>query len=228
VPTLYFSYSGKIDSSRGSTVPPRPELQVARVNDSETSAAHGPAIAPLLTAVVVNYNAWPDVAALVSALAVSPEVVSGLCEVVVVDNASSGPVPATLRTPPKGVRLIARGDNGGFAVGVNAGWQASRSPWLLLLNPDVVAGDGLLARVVERVKSYQPGAEPGVIGFALRNPDGTRQPSVGSFPNLARTVWGQLIPRSRRKYQAIWRTRPGPVAWSQVPACWSTPRCSRR
>ena len=131
------------------------------------------------------------------------------------DNASDGPVPGLLRTPPPGVRLIARQENGGFAVGVNAGWRAARSPWLLLLNPDVVAGDGLLASVVDRVRRFgdRDDPAPGVVGFGLRNPDGTRQPSVGTFPNLARAVWEQLIPRSRRKYQAVWRTKPGPVAW---------------
>lgn len=169
------------------------------------------ATGPLLTAVVVNYNAWPDVCRLVAALAASPEVAGGVCEVVVVDNASAGPVPPPLRTPAPGVRLIARQENGGFAVGVNAGWRASRSPWLLLLNPDVVAGDGLLAAVVTRVRGFT--SAPGVVGFGLRNPDGTRQPSVGTFPNLSRAVWEQLIPRSRRKYQAVWRTKPGPVAW---------------
>jgi len=169
----------------------------------------------LVSVVIVNYNAWPDVAALVGSLSASPEVSGGVCEVVVVDNASDGPVPPTLRSPAPGVRLIVRGDNGGFAVGVNAGWRAARGRWLLLLNPDVVAEAGLLARVVERVRRYEADRRgaPGVVGFGLRNPDGTRQPSVGTFPNLGRTVWEQLIPRSRRKYQAVWRTRPGPVAW---------------
>ncbi|MCA1686709.1 MAG: glycosyltransferase family 2 protein, partial [Planctomycetia bacterium] len=170
---------------------------------------------PLVTAVIVNYNSWPDVARLVASLAATPEVGSGRCEVVVVDNGSEGPVPASLRAPGPGVRLIARGENGGFAVGVNAGWKAARSPWLLLLNPDVVAGEGLLASVVERVRRFDadPGRAPGVVGFGLRNPDGTPQPSVGTFPTLLRAVWEQLIPRSRRKYQAVWRTKPGPVAW---------------
>lgn len=174
-----------------------------------------PTALPVVSAVIVNYNAWPDVAALVASLAASPEVAGGVCEVVVVDNASDGPVPASLRRPPPGVRVIARAENGGFAVGVNAGWRAARGRWLLLLNPDVVAGAGLLARVVAKVGRYEsdPGGVPGVVGFGLRNPDGTRQPSVGTFPNLARTVWEQLIPRSRRKYQAVWRTRPGPAAW---------------
>jgi GT2 family glycosyltransferase len=52
-----------------------------------------------------------------------------------------------------------------------------------------------------------------VVGFGLRNADGSRQPSVGPFPNLWRSLLGQLIPRSRRKYQAGWRTSPGAVAW---------------
>jgi GT2 family glycosyltransferase len=99
-------------------------------------------------------------------------------------------------------------------VGVNAGWRASRGLWLLLINPDVVVPTGWLGRVVERVEGYESAPEaPGVVGFALRNPDGTRQPSVGIFPTLGRAVWGQLIPRTRRKYQAVWRTRAGEVDW---------------
>lgn len=191
--------------------------KVARVNRPEDRrpTPASPPRSPLVTAVIVNYNAWSDVSALVGSLADSPEVAQGLCEVVVVDNASEGPIPSAFRSDRKGVRLIARGDNGGFAVGVNTGWRASQSPWLLLLNPDVVAGDRLLSDVVEQVRRFEqdcPSA-PGVVGFALRNPDGSHQPSVGTFPNLARTVREQLIPRSRRKYQAVWRTRPGPVAW---------------
>jgi N-acetylglucosaminyl-diphospho-decaprenol L-rhamnosyltransferase len=170
---------------------------------------------PLVTAVIVNYNAWPDVTELVAQLAAEPEVASGHCAVVVVDNASDGLMPAWWQTPRPGVRLIVREENGGFAVGVNAGWRASRSPWVLLLNPDVVADAGLLGRVVGRVRRFEAEEteEAGVVGFGLRNPDGTRQPSVGTFPSLGRTLWEQLIPRSRRKYQAVWRTRPGTVAW---------------
>ncbi len=170
---------------------------------------------PLVSVVIVNYNSWPDVAALVSSLSASAAVTDGVCEIVVVDNASDGPVPESLTVTTPGVALILRPENGGFAVGVNAGWRAARGRWILLLNPDVVADEGLLARVVDRARGYKadPTGAPGVVGFGLRNPDGTRQPSVGTFPNLGRTVWEQLIPRSRRKYQAGWRTKPGPVDW---------------
>jgi N-acetylglucosaminyl-diphospho-decaprenol L-rhamnosyltransferase len=168
---------------------------------------------PRVTAIIVNYNSWPDVARLAAALAQSPEVAAGLCEVVVVDNASDAPPPPGLPAP--GVRLILRGDNGGFAAGVNAGRHAAAAEWLLVLNPDVVPGPDFLARVVERLEHFgrRPEGIPGVVGFALRNADGTRQPSVGALPSLVRSVWEPLIPRSRRKYQAGWRTRPGPVPW---------------
>ena len=170
---------------------------------------------PALTVVIVNYNGWPDVARLVESLAGTASVRSGACEVVVVDNASEGPLPAELTAPRPGVRLVLRPENGGFAVGVNAGRAAARGPWLLVLNPDVVVPEGQLDAIAARAGRLPAAATnaPGVVGFGLLNPDGTRQPSVGTFPGLVRSLWEQLIPRSRRKYQAGWRTKPGPVDW---------------
>jgi GT2 family glycosyltransferase len=162
--------------------------------------------------VIVNYNTWQDVSNLVASLTSAPEVLNGLAEILVVDNASSTPPPRALLDPAPGVRLILRDENGGFAVGVNTGWRASRGDWLLLLNSDVAAEANLLGKVVERVRRLSE-ATVGVVGFGLLNGDGTRQPSVGRFPNLLGSVREQLIPRSRRKYQAIWRTQPGPVDW---------------
>lgn len=173
---------------------------------------------PLLSVVIVNYESWSEVRRLVESLEVTPEVANGLCEVIVVDNASPSRPPADLWQASgrgSGTRFLARADNGGFSAGVNAGWQAARSPWLLVLNPDVLIPDGELSSIVTRIVQYEadPSQAPGIVGFKLLNPDGTRQPSVGVFPNLVRTVCGQLIPRSRRKYQPGWRTRSGPVAW---------------
>jgi len=168
---------------------------------------------PRLAAVIVNYRSWPDVVRLASELASAPEVAAGLAEVVVVDNASGDPIPPEFQGRTTGLRLIARPDNGGFAVGVNAAWKATSAHWLLLLNPDVVADRTLIRRTLERLGRIPEGSPTGVIGFGLRNPDGSRQPSVGAFPGLARTLREQFIPRSRRKYQAGWRTLAGPVDW---------------
>src|SRR5262249_9753179 len=114
-----------------------------------------------------------------------------------------------------GLRLIARPENGGFAAGVNTGWHVARSPWLLVLNPDVAVARGFLAQVFERLERYDSESTGpyGIVGFCPRNPDSSPQGSVGRFPTLAGTIREQFIPRSRRKYQSAWRIRSGPVDW---------------
>jgi N-acetylglucosaminyl-diphospho-decaprenol L-rhamnosyltransferase len=175
----------------------------------------GSASRPRLTIVIVNYESWADTVRLLGSLASQPEVQGGACEVVVVDNASRGPVPAELSSPRPGVRLIARTDNGGFAAGVNAGWQAARSPWFLVLNPDVEVAAGFVHRVFDRLDRFDARGDdaPGIVGFGLLNADGSTQGSVGRFPSLARSIREQFIPRSRRKYQPGWRSRAGRVDW---------------
>ena len=170
---------------------------------------------PWLTIVIVNYNGWDDVARLAGTLANAPEVASGACEVIVVDNASDGSIPSELLPPAFGVRLILRDNNGGFAVGVNAGWKASRASWLLLLNPDVETDPTMIGQVLARIRVHEGHSDgpPGIVGFRLENPDGSTQPSVGVAPGVFRSLMGQFIPRSRRKYQSDWRVRNGSVPW---------------
>jgi N-acetylglucosaminyl-diphospho-decaprenol L-rhamnosyltransferase len=168
-----------------------------------------------LTVIVVNYDGWPDVLSLLSRLEEEPEFLSGACQVVVVDNASLGPPPECRALRRPGLQLVLRPDNGGFAVGVNAGWRLSRSRWLLLLNPDVDVEPGTIGRIFDRIDALdaRPEGPPGIVGFGLRNADGSSQGSVGVFPSLARTVREQFLPRSRRKYRSESRVRPGPVDW---------------
>jgi N-acetylglucosaminyl-diphospho-decaprenol L-rhamnosyltransferase len=179
----------------------------------QTEESNGPE--PRLTVIVVNYESWPDVLRLVESLTTEAEWRSGHCQVVVVDNASRGPIPEAISGSRPGLAVVARPDNGGFAVGVNTGWRASRSRWLLVLNPDVEITGGFLGRIFARLDHYDtdPNGPPGIVGFGLRNPDGSPQGSVGAFPTLARSIWEQFLPRSRRKYQPGWRIRPGSVDW---------------
>ncbi len=168
-----------------------------------------------LTIIVVNHESWPDALRLTAALVADPCFRQGQCQIVVVDNASRGPVPEAFLAPCPGLRLVARPQNDGFAAGVNAGWRVARSPWLLVLNPDVEVAGGFLGQVLARLGPYEadPDGPPGIVGFGLLNPDGSPQGSVGTYPSLARTIREQFIPRSRRKYQAGWRIRSGRVDW---------------
>lgn len=175
---------------------------------------------PVLSVVIVNYDSWSEVRRLVATLDGTSEVAAGRVEVIVIDNASPGRPPVDLlETRFQGTRILPQADNGGFSAGVNAGWRAARGRWLLVLNPDIVVPAGTLPAIVAKIAGLEaeaksePDRVPAIVGFKLLNPDGTRQPSVGAFPSLLRTVWEQLIPRSRRKYQPDWRIRTGPVDW---------------
>jgi GT2 family glycosyltransferase len=168
-----------------------------------------------VSVVIVNYESWADVAFLVKTLAESAEVRDGRWEVIVVDNASRGDVPLTLQSPPDGVRVIFNGRNVGFAAGVNLGCASARGSWILLLNPDVAIDVGFPGQVQERIAHYEvrPSGRPGLVGFALRNEDGSAQPSVGIEPSLIRSLRGQFIPRARRKYRAASLMTAGEVPW---------------
>jgi GT2 family glycosyltransferase len=125
----------------------------------------------------------------------------GEAEVVVIDNHSpSHPiVPRLRRMPDLSLRRWKR--NRGFARAVNEGCRLSRGDWVLLLNPDMKLEPGFLDQVLDRADRLTV-AEPmaGIVGFRLRNADGSRQLSTGPFPTLANTLGRLFLPRWRRKY----------------------------
>jgi len=60
-----------------------------------------------------------------------------------------------------------------------------------------------------------PAADPnaGVVGFQLRNRDGSRQASTGPFPTFSSTLGGLLLPRARRKCRHRPTDARSPVPW---------------
>jgi N-acetylglucosaminyl-diphospho-decaprenol L-rhamnosyltransferase len=169
---------------------------------------------PILSIVIVNYCLWEETGHLVEQLAASPAVREGLAEVVVVDN-HSPPHPLTrrlLRSP--GVSLRRWESNRGFARAVNEGCRLSGGDWILLLNPDISVTPSFLEEVLEmleRLVSEEPRA--GIVGFQLRNTDGTRQLSSGPFPTLLQTLLRLVLPRDRRKYDYVLTARRRRVPW---------------
>jgi GT2 family glycosyltransferase len=169
---------------------------------------------PRLSVVIVNYRHWPDTARLVQQLRAALCLRDGAAEVVVVDNHSpTHPVVPRLRRWP-GVSLRRWRRNRGFARAVNEGCRLSRGDWLLLLNPDMTLDPGFLDAVLARADVLSR-ADPraGIVGFRLRNPDGSPQLSSGPFPTLTSTLTRLLLPRARRKYSTPPPGGPTPLDW---------------
>jgi GT2 family glycosyltransferase len=167
-----------------------------------------------LTVVVVNYHQWENTTALVGRLRESLCLHSGAADVVIIENdAAQHPLSPRVRRWP-GVCVHRWRRNRGFARAVNEGCRLGLGEWLLLLNPDVTVGetflDGVLA-LADEVSAAEP--RTGIIGFGLRNSDGSRQLSSGRFPTLARTLAGLLLPRARRKYQDVRARQRCEVEW---------------
>ncbi len=169
---------------------------------------------PGLSIVVVNYRHWDDTSRLVRQLRSSAPLKRGKAEVVIVDNHSPyHPVIGKLRRL-SGVSLRRWRHNRGFARAVNEGCRLSRGDWFLLLNPDVTLNPGFLdgvMRTADRLNVEQP--DVGVVGFRLRNSDGSSQLSTGRFPTLARTLGGLLLPRAKRKYHSVSEVQRSRVDW---------------
>jgi GT2 family glycosyltransferase len=98
----------------------------------------------------------------------------GIADVVVVDNASTDGTLEEVRRHP-GVKLIANGENRGFAAAVNQAVRASDAELVLLLNPDTELQSGLpeLMAVCERGAAAVGGKLLGEdgrpqAGFAVR------------------------------------------------------------
>jgi GT2 family glycosyltransferase len=135
----------------------------------------------------------------------------GDAEIVIVDNHSpTHPIVKRLRRLPH-VSLRRWQQNRGFARAVNEGCRLSRGDWFLLLNPDTTPSEEFLDGVLAMLERLEPNA--GIVGFHLRNSDGTRQRSAGPFPTLTSTLGRIVLPRSRRKYHTVREEERCRVAW---------------
>jgi len=105
---------------------------------------------PDVTAVVINWNAWPDTVDCLRQLR-SVDYPQALLHLIVVDNGSTDLPPDTLQQIPD-LELILLGQNAGFAGGNNAAIQsalARDTQMILLVNNDTILPPTFLAPLVQ-------------------------------------------------------------------------------
>ena len=138
-----------------------------------------------VSAVVVNYNAGPD---LVDALrSINGALPGREWDAVVVDNASSdgsARIPSDLA--PR-VRVIANSQNTGFARGVNQGLAATTGEFVLILNPDCQLRTGAGEALLEEIQ--RPGCA--IAGPRILDPDGNIQGSARGDPDMLTGLFGR-------------------------------------
>lgn len=124
-----------------------------------------------------------------------------------------GPSPR-LDGPLEGVRLCVT-RNHGYGAAVNRALLDTRSEFLLVLNADLCPRDHFLSGVLQCAWDLEDpaAAKVAIVGFALRDPDGSLQGSCGRFPTLASVLAGLLRPRATRKYIDVPQDRPTDVPW---------------
>ncbi|MCS6978253.1 MAG: glycosyltransferase family 2 protein [Gemmatales bacterium] len=172
---------------------------------------------PLLSVIIVNYRRWQETAALVEQLTTTDAYFRDSIEIIVVDNASPPhPLEAQIKSH-KAVIYQRLPCNRGFSAGVNAGFNRSHGDWVLVLNPDLIVCPGFIdltcSAAIELEDEPVENQPVGVVGFQLRNRDGSRQFSTGVFPDLSRMILGLLKSRSIRKYELVDTADRRPVAW---------------
>ena len=120
---------------------------------------------------------------------------------VVVDNASGDGTADHVRVRHPEVTLVAADTNLGFAGGVNAGVRETSTPWVVLLNPDILLTAEALGQLL---REGERDAGLGAVGGQLVGPDGVPQPtySLRRFPTLATWAVDLLL------LDALWPGNP--------------------
>lgn len=129
-------------------------------------------------------------------------------EIIVVDNGSKDGTVREIRKMRE-IRVIENSTNLGFAKAINQGLKDAKGEFLLLLNSDTEAPQGMIEKMVEYLKNHP---EVGVVGPQLRNSDGSIQPSGGYLPNLVNlAAWALFIddlPLLRKIFPAYHKEDP--------------------
>jgi GT2 family glycosyltransferase len=134
-----------------------------------------------LSIVIVNWRTRELLRACLQSLraALAEPLAACTAELIVVDNASGDGSAEMVREEFPEVKLIANGENRGYAVGNNQGLEAARGRNVMLLNPDTEVPREAVERL-EACLTERPRC--GAVAPMLVYPDGRPQASLRGFP----------------------------------------------
>ena len=140
---------------------------------------------PEISAILVNYNAGPELAAALRSIQDDCSTLGW--EAVVVDNASTDGSDGVAQTFPH-TTLVRNTGNVGFGRAVNQAVAVSNAPLLLLMNPDCRLVPGAVS-VLRAALVAEPSCA--VAGPRILDPDGTVQGSARGDPDMLTGLFGR-------------------------------------
>ncbi len=161
----------------------------------------------MLAVLIVNYNCAGDTIRAVRSILTGEH--ERLCEVIVVDNASTDDSVDQICAALPDVRLLAAGANGGYAWGINVGISLAVGRHVLVLNPDTEVEPGSLAKAVAYLDENE---HVGLLGARSEDGDGHVEQTCFRYPRLRDLFWRAFLPfsvirRSRffgdRRYRSL-------------------------
>ena len=151
------------------------ETSISKPVSAADSSSQDDRAGQRVTVIIVSYRT-PDltVAAVMSAL----EAEAG--EVIVVDNGSGDQTVVRLTAfGEPAIRVIERGNNGGYGVAANAGAKRATGDVLVFLNSDATLTVDAMAALVSEVRERDGRC---IAGARLVDDEGAIQPSAGLMP----------------------------------------------
>jgi len=153
-----------------------------------------------LSIIIVSYKGWPRLTKCLEAL----DSFTGRnlsYEVIIVDNRSDDYTINKFEKRFSRFKFIHNQINGGFANGCNLGADSAAGEFLLFLNPDTVATESELEKLLEIAKKNP---SFGIVSCRQINEHGKESVASGSFPHIYNlTGLHRAILRNRRAHAAI-------------------------
>lgn len=144
-----------------------------------------------LSIIIVSYNTRDLTLKCVQSVRDASQNISA--QIIVVDNQSSDGSSEALRSVFPDIIIIDSPVNGGFSFGNNVGLQQASGRFIMFLNPDTEIPKNFLDQALGIMKSDP---EIGMLGPTIRNPDGSKEPSVMRDLKIHQFVLMTVIPYS--------------------------------
>lgn len=141
---------------------------------------------PEVSAVIVNYNAGPELRTALQSIAA--EMAGRAWEAVVVDNVSTDGSSDYVWEFAPNARVLRNTENVGFGRGINQAVAASTGPLVLIMNPDCRLERGAVAAMRAELEGRPKCA---VVGPRVLDPDGSEQGSARGDPDMLTGLFGR-------------------------------------